>query len=547
MDTKVLQFDKSARLYKKVAQKKQADGDLIGCLNTYFSAYSQTRDIEILLDIAEVYIQMEELDSSNQYLYYYLGSEENSNNARAYCLLAKNLYNLGDMANAIQYYDIALQLDVNVFDFELEEQLSKEFAEYEKRKPIRQVYPITANSYKLEREIAEKFMYSHDMAKAQALYSMLPIEALTLSECEKYFYVCEMTGQLEQAKKVLKHMKQKFGENFTTCVASCIYNVAESNLERANYHYAKALSLKEENEDCYLKILNCSGELQDGQTSKSMLVKLLALRPYDALFHYYYALLMLWDNDFDNAKRLFVKAYKLCPDNYVFEFYAKKCLEGDYKTLLRTEDRRLVVGLPSQIEDEIENEIKKTVKRGTKREFKYGFDIHLNTTLDLAVDGLIFFMYEHKDLDIKKYNEIMLKYLLKPYENHAVKSTIIYLLVLDDAKRDFAVCQDNSFMWITPSKIRVSKRQGLEYLRAYASIIYQKEYWSEEKNKEVCTVINGLFARAKKNKIVMEYSEICCLSYYFLLGKSPEMLKELCKHYELDNEQIKQLLDDIMR
>lgn len=339
MEDKVLSFRNSdlAEAYCSVADRRAAEGDLVGELSVFFSALKNCKEqdsAEMLANIADCYSRMELYELSNQYWFYCLDKKYLSGDlSEAYGELSANFYCTDDIWTSAYYLKQKADInpeDVYTVDPETVKNMFREISEGVATYNI--VYPYDHADYSERKKQARRAFSSNAYGIAAACYSSIPEECRDENEDGELAMAYFFSKEDDKAIAACKNSIKKSGENLTACCnLSTIYGEIGED-DKSAYYYAKALSLKKGAKDEDFKLASCAVERGDHLTARNCLASTLKERPYDITLRFFYALSMLNLGENEKGFEQLSECYKLNPEDYIIGWYseqAKKLVAGE--------------------------------------------------------------------------------------------------------------------------------------------------------------------------------------------------------------------------
>lgn len=545
MEKKILQFEKSADLYFKIASRKREEGDIEGCLSALFTAYNLSNDVDYLAEIAYEYAEIGDIQASNQYWFYFIINAPKSRWSEAYGELAKNCLDINDVITAALYANQRASLGEGIGDIdfilELKEAVEQLIDEEIKFRLI--------DTDRLKREIkstdrAGRYLGMKKFAEAYVILNDTDIKSLSIGECETYFYACELNQEYEQAEKVLNEMKERFPDDLRTLSASCIYYKTVGNEERAKCSFISLLSYPEKDEEYFSELYNISCLFNDTKCARVAVTKLLNTKKYDSSLFFDNAFLFLYERDLQNAKKWFIKAYKFSPDNYIYRYYAKKAMSEDANELLNFKIKDFVPILPDKVIKTAIKEFERITSPKAKGKIKYS--VELEETIICALEeynekfltnGLIRIL---KRCD-KKVERIFINYLVSTIASTSVKEKIIKAMLLCGYKKNIFVSEGNRLYCIKHGKSAFfHSKSNTVYKNIYISTISNSLCWDESYASKARKAINKVYLKATELELDLSEKEVYCLINF---GQcDDEEIRSHCNDNDLDFDYIKILI-----
>ncbi len=500
---KVLPFDKSEERYFKLADKRIEEKDYVGALALLFSAMEKSSNYEIYAKIAQVYSELEQYELSNKYWFKYMYSAPKDKVSSCYESVASNLYELNNLWGAAYYIHQK---------FETDGALTKEIANPEildflsggEKKDLRYrvVYPHDKADYSLEIEGARQAINMNDFKSAISLFESVPIVCLDEEELNDFAIAYMMVEDYDSAEKVTRQSIKKYGESLGAFCNLSTISQMKKDTENCKYYYEKALSLKTDADDEYYKILNPAIELNDHDTVRLCLGKILKEKPNDLTIHFYLAIALINSFEYEKALEELKSLYQQNPADFVVEFYIDfvkniKNGNGENERLLPLPYLKT---LPKKVVKKQENDILKLLKNPEK----LSQELRKNSTQKLIIWGLSSKEVKEEIMrtsamilsvaDEKTFKKIAFEILLAPEVSLETKGLLIYTLILKGYKGKIAHASGMYYAEINLKKLAIAdSEESRIYLTSYALCVSRMVFRGIEDFSKIAKATNYLY------------------------------------------------------
>lgn len=335
---KVVEFELNKDLLKKLASRRADNGDYVGALDFLMPLLNGKGCNDVMLDIADIYREMDEFALSNRYIFKYMSKTGEKNLSSVYEDLAVNYFYL-DRYDAVNYY-LKRKLDEDGFlDRELLDQEILDYYSENEEKDVRLVYPPELADYEQEYKDAVREMACGNFEGAIDLLLQIPKGCKEyVSALDKIAYAYYLMDDLENALSVAKEMVKLNGDSVLAyCHLTNVYDRMQ-NYKKSDFYYAKAKSCEIKDNEDVARLAVCALEKNDGEFACSLLEKMLKEKEYSGDLLIYYGQTLINTERWEKAKEVFSKAYRIDNGNHVAKYYLKfteRLLEGDKKTKSR--------------------------------------------------------------------------------------------------------------------------------------------------------------------------------------------------------------------
>ena len=485
---KVLQIENSIERYKRLADARVEKEDYLGALSFLFCAEKQGPDNQVLMRIADVYANMNNLELSNKYWFKYMHFAPQDKVSVSYEELAINYFYMENLWASGYYFHKKISADGYISKENIDKEVLDFFSGEEfKRHAYRIVYPRELADYSLETKNGKRAISLGGFKEATIVLSKIPEDCRTEENSGDLAIAYYMDNRLDDAEKVCRHSLEKHGETVTAYAnLSTIYDMRGDFLN-SEFYYQKALACRTGNSLEAYKIATCSIEREDHQTAKECLESILNDRPYETAMCFFYGIALMNLGDYQGAYNSLKKALMIDPSDLITEYYltfADKMRKGgeDNEKLLPLKyqkelpkkisnkwSRRIkeLVKTPERISVVIKNpEMKKIVKWG----MLYGTEAVMRASLLIASSG-----------DFGQFKRTALAMLLVPEVREDLKKLLVYVLILKGYKGRIGVVASTFYSDFSAKKLQCEKStDGALYFSSYALLVSRLIFYDIE-------------------------------------------------------------------
>lgn len=541
----ILQFEKSKERYLNIAQERQKNGDLEGALLVLFDGEKVSPSYEIYKGIAQIYSQMDLLEQSNKYWFKYMFCAPENEVSISYEELAINYYYLDNLWNAGYYMHKKLSVDGYINRDDIDKEVLDFFSGEELRKnAYRIVYPYDKANYEPEIKSAKRALRAGDFKHAVHSLEKVPTPCRDQESDAELTLALVMNDELDKAEQHARQNIERFGQSVGAyCNLSTIYQMKD-DVDKANYYYQKALSLRKGDEDEPYKIATCSIELNDHTTTKECVEKILQDRPYETPMRFFYAIALINLGDYTGAIKELKKAYRLDPTDYTVEYYLgiakglenKTCSEKILPIAYVKElPKKVVQARCKQIKEMLKNP--KNLSTEIKKNFKilkWGLEFGDEQTVKTSAMIL-------STRSAKKFFEVAIDVLLDPNQKIETKQLILYALILKGYKGKIGFVLGGFYSSFIQKNMAFDKGKAVDiYSCAYALCMSRMAFYGIEDLSKIPQsadkVYNGL-----KNKITeaeVNNEELAGLILLECGYEDFDKVEKVCKVFEVGQKKL---------
>ena len=502
---KVLLFEKNALRYRKLAEECVEKEDFSRALEFLLSAKSLSQNLDVIMDLADLYADMNLLELSNKYWFIYMDKAPKDKVSIAYEELAINYFYLDNFWASSYYFHQKLTVDGYINKQGLSQEILDFFSGEElKKSAYKIVYPFDRADFSFEKKRAKRALSVGAFEDAIKVLESIP-EPCVDEDTAGDLAVCYfMSDNLDKAEETCRKSLVMHGENVTAyCNLSTVYEMKE-DYDNSNFYYQKALlNRKGGHGECY-KIATCAIEREDHLTAKECLEDILEERPYEHVMRFFYGLSLANIGNFERAEEELLKAYRINPDDVAIKLHL------DYVALLKnggTDELNLlpfkyVKEVPTRISRKWVKKIKELVKAPetlqtalknpqTKKIIKWGL-LGNDTTLMRDCVYILSTVYN------AYCRNLMLETMIDPEGGEELKRLLLYALIIKGEKSKFGVVAGSFYLKFKPKKLACEKfNDGWLYLSSYALCVSRVIFHDVEDLDQIAKACDKVYASLK--------------------------------------------------
>lgn len=473
---KVILLDKNVKPYRKIADSFAENENFLRALEFLLSAKNISFNLDVIVDIADLYADMGLLELSNKYWYIYLDKAPKDKVSVAYEELAINYFYMDNYLASSFYFHQKLSVDGFINKEGLGQEILDFFSGEElKRSAYRVVYPFDKADFSFDKKRAKRAISVGAFSEAVKILKDIPEECRDEETSGDLAVSLFMSDELDEAEKVCRYSLLAHGENVTAyCNLSTVFDMKE-DLDNSEFYYRKALSVRKGDKGEVYKIATCSIEREDHITANECLKKIVEERPYELLMRFFLGLSFANLGDFFGAEEQLKYAYKLNPDDVVIKEFLKIITAmnesgTDSENLLPF---KYVKELPESKEKKWKKKIRDTAKNSEKMSSM----VKKSEFKDMIVWGLF-----NNDSTVMRDSAFILSTVYSPYCKRVIldallnpdggeelKRLLVYILILKGEKEKFGLVAGSFYLKFKPKKLVCEKKpDGGIYLSSYA-------------------------------------------------------------------------------
>ncbi len=555
-EVKILSFNNSAEVYRKITEKRVEKEDLEGALICALSGLEKKVTAEGLEDVATLYADLGIFALSNRYWFKYLSKAPKEKQGFAFEELAVNSFYLNDLTLMEYYFHKKYELD----GFLSRETLDPEIAEFfEENINDKSLYRIVYPEEKIDVEAVykkfKKALTALEFDTARAYLNAIPEDSEQRKNGLKDLAVAYfLFGKDDEMVSVSKEYLQHFGDDASVyCNLTEFYRMRGDD-DKSGYYYQKAISTPTDDVEVNLKLATCAFQRGEHKTASNYFDKIIKDDFYDVQVLTLYGLTLINSGDYQKAYEILSKCYRLDPSDINNKFYvkvAKQLLNGD---------REVESYLPLSYSGEMPEKVKQ--KRIEKINSYNGNPKNRNLFKDKELldavkwgicDGDPIIAQECIGIltstDEKKGYLMLSDFLIDERVNDKVKEAIVFVLVLSGEVNKISIAVRNFFAKVKIGKPSSEKQPDgilffVSYALAFSKLVSAGDKWLDK----LLPIANKVYVRLKNKISLGDYSreEVACLMIYLLklpfLGK----LKDVCSIFHVKEERLN-LLNDIYK
>ncbi len=474
--SKVILLDKNVKPYRKIADGFAEKENFLRALEFLLSAKNISFNLDVIVDIADVYADMGLLELSNKFWYIYMDKAPKDKVSVAYEELAINYFYLDNYLASSYYFHQKLSTDGYINKEGLAQEILDFFSGEElKRTAYRVVYPYDKADYSFDKKRAKRAISVGAFAEASAILKSIPEECRDEETSGDLAISLFMNDEFDEAETVCRNSLSQHGENVTAYSnLSTIFDMKE-DIDNSEFYYRKALSVRKGERGEVYKIATCSIEREDHVTVKECLEKIVKERPYELVMRFFLGLSLANLGDFIGAEEQLKFAYKLNPEDIVVKQYLDIVIAtNEGKNVI---DNLLPFKYVKELPKVIEKKWKKKIRETAKNHEKMSSAIKSSTFKQMLSWGLF-----NSDGAVMRDCAFILSTVYSPYcrgviydalinpeGGEELKRLLTYILILKGEKEKFGLVAGSFYLKFKPRKLECEKKpDGGLYLSSYA-------------------------------------------------------------------------------
>lgn len=473
---KVILLDKNVKPYRKIADSFAENENFLRALEFLLSAKNISFNLDVIVDIADLYADMGLLELSNKYWYIYLDKAPKDKVSVAYEELAINYFYMDNYLASSFYFHQKLSVDGFINKEGLGQEILDFFSGEElKRSAYRVVYPFDKADFSFDKKRAKRAISVGAFSEAVKILKDIPEECRDEETSGDLAVSLFMSDELDEAEKVCRYSLLAHGENVTAyCNLSTVFDMKE-DLDNSEFYYRKALSVRKGDKGEVYKIATCSIEREDHITANECLKKIVEERPYELLMRFFLGLSFANLGDFFGAEEQLKYAYKLNPDDVVINEFLK--IISAMNESGNDSENLLPFKYVKELPESKEKKWKKKIRDTAKNSEKMSSMVKKSEFKDMIVWGLF-----NNDSAVMRDSAFILSTVYSPYCKRVIldallnldggeelKRLLVYILILKGEKEKFGLVAGSFYLKFKPKKLVCEKKpDGGIYLSSYA-------------------------------------------------------------------------------
>lgn len=517
MDEKIIKFEPSIKTYLSLADRRSEEGDYAAALGYLFEAKKLNENsLEVLIAIADAYADLDLLELSNQYWFYYLDRAPKDKQSTAYEELAVNYFYMNKLWASGYWFHQKLSRDGYINPEALDPEITAYFMEEgEKKDKFRIAYPFDRADYSSISAKAKTAFAEGNLGAAIAFLEEIPENCRdeeVSGELGCYYFLAKKDVKLiEESRASLK----RNGENVSAYCNLVAYYNDINDAENAAFYYEKAKECSKNTQADFLKLSTAAMDtgihedvekyaeeiLRDGRTELSLgfmlaiaqlnlgkyeeaektLCGLLRLSPEDSVAAYYLKMaqrLQLGDKSYD---KLFPLAYVRDLQDKTINAYIRATKDFYSGKKVSAERMLLLKEIPVYGEDCSDAMVVKSALLPSCKKMRVA-----------AENGAAI-----KKSDYRRFFSALLKTEL-PTD---AKAFLIRTAVSCGVKFKFGVVSGNYFVNIKPIKTAFDKdatEEGECFRTAYAEALVKLAFAGIEDGGKVGAALNDIYNKYRR-------------------------------------------------
>lgn len=566
MESKVVKFEPTIKNYLFLADRCYDRGSVSDALCYLFKAETIAPDSpEVLSAIADAYADLDMLELSNQYWYYYIDCAPKEKQSVAFEEMAVNYFYMNRVFASGYWFHQKLASDGFISPELLDPEISEFFSEDGRRKAeFRLAYPF------------ERADYSSLLNKARSAFAEENPEAAIsfLEEVPEQYRNSEISGDLafyyyinKRDKDMLKESRSSLkrnGENIPAYGNLIAYYNELKDYDKRDYYYGKILSCTPRDSGDYVRLATSAIDMNIHADVEKFALIAVKDRKYDFTLRFMLFISQVNLGKLEKAEDTLVDMMRLYPHDSVNDYYlrlVKRLKEGDTETS-KLLPLSYVKDLPKKTISSYTRLAKdyhtgKNVSKERLRLLKdislYGEDctdsmvvksVFVQSCTDMRKDAI-------SGITIKKakYSRLF-RALLKTEIPTDAKGMIIHTAIICGVKFKFGVVSGINYAEVKPVKtVFGGQTDGLVFAEAYAEAVVKLSLSGVSESGRIGSVLNDIYSDYRKQveETGLIPSELAAVALFVAnsfvtLGK-----KEICALFNADYKRVSYFLDNVMK
>ncbi|MGI6706446.1 MAG: tetratricopeptide repeat protein [Clostridia bacterium] len=541
----IVPFEQDGSFYYRKAQKYIDSNNYINALRFYRKAVEKEPDnVEYLLDLAEIFTEMNYYEESNHILFHLIQDGANVT-AECYFGLGCNFLGLQEFDKASECFDKYLQIDPDgEFSDEAQDLIDiLQAQEFYFEEMDDEIDPQLNKLYKMANR-GKAYLDQGEYRKAiQRLEKVLQkdFSLIFVRNNLSLAYFCN--GQIEKAIEIAEGIIKEQPENIHANCNLALFYYEKKDMNKAQECYEKIMAFQGDDSDEIYKIAVTLCEMGRHVDANRVLKKLLQYKPYDKKILHYMAISYFNLRKYRKAVSIWNKIEKIDPLNTIAAYYKKQTnlvINGKIKRAME---------LPYHYQvpyDEILRRLKKMndlmrmdhdeIYQVWRRDdhlkalFMWGMELNDNV-IKKAIIGLIASFHDEKAEKLLRY------YLLKRDESDHIKKEILAHLKQNGASEPYIAYMNGNIMEVRVNILSLdSEKVPPEYQKVLdLALKKMRNRYPEEHIKDVVLIWDRYMKALSSNlpRIYRKEGWAAALEYYYCQEKSIKITKaQLCRIYK---------------
>ncbi len=568
MEEKVIKFEPSVQTYLNLAERRSEEGDYAAALGYLFEAKSiDENSPEVLAAIADAYADLDLLELSNQYWFYYIDRAPKDKQSVAFEELAINFFYMNRLWASGYWFHQKLSRDGYINPDALDPEITAYFSEEEKKKDeYRIVYPFDRADYSSYVTKARAAFAEENLGAAISILEEVPEEcrnAEISGDLAFYYFLDKRDDKmLEESRSSIK----RNGDGVSTYCNLVTYYNEIKDADKAAYYYEKAKACANKTTQDMIKLSTAAMDVGAHEDVERFAEELLKDGRADLSLGFMLAMSQMNLGKYEKAEKTLCGLIRLNPEDSVTAFYlrlVKRLQEGD-----KDSEKLLPLAYVRDLQDTTINAYTRVTKdyySGKKVSAErmlilkevpvYGEDClnamvvksallpSMNKMRAAAAKGAII-----KKGDYRRFFTA----LLKPDLPADAKGLLIRTAVMCGAKFRFGVVAGNYYVNIKPVKTPFDKDPSDEgdcFRTAYAEALVKLAFAGIEEGGKVGAALTDIYNKYRKeffedgNMAEFELAAIAVSTtdLFTTLGK-----KDICSLFEAGYPPVISFMENVM-
>lgn len=566
MEKNVVNFEPTVNTYISLADKCSDKGDFSAALGYLFEAEKISPDSpDVLSSIADAYADLDMLELSNQYWFYYIDRAPKDKQSVAFEELAVNYFYMNKVWAAGYWFHQKLARDGFISQEVLDSEISDFFSEEGRRRDeFRIVYPYNHTDYSSVLNKARSAFAEDNPEAAIELLESVPEEyrnAELSGDLAFYYFIDKRDNDmLKESRSSLKHN----GENVSAYSNLVAYYNEIKDYDKRDYYYKKLIACRPSNPADYVRLATSAMDDCDHVRVVEYAEKAIKDRKYDFTLRFMTFIAQVNLEKFDDAEKTLTDIIRLYPHdtvNFYYFGFIKRLKNGD-KEATKLLPLPYVKDLPPKTINsyvrlsrdyhtgkKVSNERLKLLKDISV----YGEDssepmvvksVFIPYCTDMRADAI-----NGTGIRKRKY-ERLFKALLKTEIPADAKGMILHTAITCGVKFRFGMVTGIYYVEIKPVKTAFDGQpDGALFTEAYADTVVKLALSGAGEDGRIGAALNDVYVNYKTQaeELGLSSAELSAIAvfvtnFFVTLGK-----KDVCALFKADYKRTSYFLDHVMK
>ncbi len=489
-EVKILISDQSTSRMRSLADRRIEAGDYVGALGFLFRALDVEEDLETIMDVADIYADMELYELSNRFWFYYLSKAPAGREGVAYEELGVNFFYMDNLYLSGYYFHKKIAVDGYLSQDGLDKEIADYFGEaLNGRSAYKIAYPFELTDYSETIKEAKRSIVISDYVTAERLFESVPKGCPQYGEALNELAMLKFVlGDVDSGIEITRKQLDAIGDNLGAYANLSSMYFAKNDADKSRYYYLKALAEPICDVADLYKMASCALEQLEHEKAVDFLERIIKERPYDTNIRFLLGLGLINCNRYERAQNELSYLVRLKPWDACVKYYAslaeKLLTRGDTDNVLpleytdslppNEEVRRLSVlkNLPNRDRDKLNRALKKD---DVFECVLWGLYSSEESVFKLCVLVLVTSAQ-------KRATDALIQVLIDPEAPMHLKEVVLYLMTVYGSKRALPLVKLNCFTKVKPKKLRFEKMPEYEVFFVAYALCFSRLALSNVKN-----------------------------------------------------------------